>query len=350
LEPTVLYTGLAILAGVGLITYYFSSSADKKPKTDTLYTDALNAMMKADRAKAIRLLKDVVKQDSDHIMAYLQLGNIIREEHPQQATKIHQSLTVRPKISKQIKVDIHQSLALDYKEIGKLQLAKREAESILKLEKRNLWALEFLLELAETGSNWDEASSWAKQIQRVTGTKNDNELAKFHVYKGLQKFENGLTDDARNFFLKAVKTSPEFGLSYRYLGDIYEQTRDLVKAVENWEAFATKDLKNGHLVFEKIESALFDLGRYSEVENFYRRILDLDSSNFEAVIRLANVLEEKGETSSALTLVEDAMAGDRANVRGNLMKLKLSLTTNTPVELSYQIDSILDKLSEDSDV
>lgn len=349
MEPTLLYIGLALIAGVGLLTYTYTLSSGKKPKTDTLYTDALNAMMKADKDKAIRLLKDVVKQDSDHIMAYLQLGNILRDDHPQQATKIHQSLTVRPNLSKELKVDIHQSLAMDYKEIGKLSFAKREAEAILKIEKRNLWALEFLLKLAENESNWDEAASWTKQIQRITGKKNANDLAKFHVYKGLQKLENGMTEEAKSFFMKAVKLSPEFGLSYRYLGNVYEQSRDWVKAVENWEAYATKDLENGHIVFEKIESALFDLGRYSEVENFYRRILELDNSNYESIIRLANVLEEKGETSAALSLVEDSLRDQSNDVRGHLMKLKLSLTTNTPVELSHQIDSILEKLNDKSD-
>ena len=103
------------------------------------------------------------------------------------------------------------------------------------------------------------------------------------------------------------------------------------------------------MVFGKIESALFDLGRYSEVENFYRRILEIDSSNFEAIIRLANVLEEKGEDGAALSLIEDAIDPQSIDVRGEIMKLKLSLTTSTPVELSHQIDSILEKLSDAKD-
>ena len=115
--------------------------------------------------------------------------------------------------------------------------------------------------------------------------------------------------------------------------------------MENWEAFAMRDIENCANIFTKIESALFDLGRYSEVENFYRRILETDSSNFEAIIRLANVLEEKGEDNAALALVEDAMSKSDDDVRGELIKLKLSLTTSTPVELSHQIDSILGKLS-----
>jgi tetratricopeptide (TPR) repeat protein len=165
----------------------------------------------------------------------------------------------------------------------------------------------------------------------------------------LEKLKNGFADEARSFFQKALKSSPDFGLPYRYLGDMFEQTRDLVKAVENWESFAVRDIENASWVFGKIESALFDLGRYSEVENFYRRILEIDSSNFEAIIRLANVLEEKGEDGAALSLIESTINPNSKDVRGDIMKLKLSLITSTPVELSHQVDSILEKLSDAKD-
>tara|TARA_B100000029_G_scaffold183244_1_gene180826 strand:+ start:4074 stop:5126 length:1053 start_codon:yes stop_codon:yes gene_type:complete len=346
LDVTLLYLALALIAGAGLLSYIFSFKSSQKPKTDTLFTEALNAMVKGDKGKAIRHLRDVVKQDSDHVRAYLQLGNILREDHPQQATKIHQSLTVRPNLSTDLKVDIHQALAQDYEQINQYPKAVREAEQVLKIEKRNLWALQFLLSISEKEENWDQAVSWTKQIQKITGKHDENDLARFKVYKGLEKLKNGFPDEAKSFFQKAIKSSPDFGLPYRYLGDVYEQTRDLVKAVENWEAFAIRDQENGAQVFGKIESALFDLGRYSEVENFYRRILEIDSSNFEAIIRLANVLEEKGEDSAALALVEGAIDPNSDDVRGELMKLKLSLTTSTPVELSHQIDSIFDKLSD----
>ena len=119
-----------------------------------------------------------------------------------------------------------------------------------------------------------------------------------------------------------------------------------MKALENWKIFAEKDLKGGTLVYGKIESALFDLGRYSEVEKFYRQILNLDPTNFEAIIRLANVLDEKGDSLAAFHLVENATLPDILDVRADIMKLKLSLATSTPVELSHQIDNILQKLSK----
>jgi len=301
-------------------------------------------MVKGDSTKAINLLKKVVKQNSNHVRAYLQLGNILRTENPEQAIKIHQSLTVRPNLSLELKVDIHRALADDYRIVGNLLKSKEEAQLILGIEKRNLWALKFLIDIAEQNQDWDEAASWTKQLQKVTGKKNNNNEARFDVYRGLDCLNTGQIEQAKTLFKKAIKTSPDFPISYRYLGDVYEQRRDLVKALENWEKFAKKDLKNGFLVYGKIESALFDLGRYSEVENFYRRILETDTPNFEATIRLANVLEEKGESGSALTLIEDMLSNDSLDITVDLMKLKLSISTSTPVELAHQIDVMLEKL------
>ena len=168
MELTYLYLALALAAGAGIFLYFSPFRAAKKPKTDTLFTEALNAMVRGDKGRAVRLLRDVVKQDSDHIRAYLQLGNIMRDDHPQQAIKIHQSLTVRPNLSSELRVDIHRALANDYEQVGQNVKAKKEAEQVLTFEKRNLWALQFLVRIAETNQNWDEAASWTKQMQKVT--------------------------------------------------------------------------------------------------------------------------------------------------------------------------------------
>ena len=341
-----LYLILALALSAGILFYYFSYRSVKQPRTDILFTDALNAMVRGDKPKAVWTLRQVVKQDSNHVRAYLQLGNILRDENTGQAIKIHQSLTVRPNLSAEMRVDIHRALANDYKKVGNYTKAKNEAEQILSIEKRNLWSLNFLIDVAIENQDWDEAASWTKQLQKVTGKKNEDDEARFDVYRGLDCLKNSQLEKAKSLFQKAIKVSPNFGLGYRYLGNVFEQTRDLLKALENWKIFAEKDLKGGAVVYGKIESALFDLGRYSEVENFYRQILNLDPTNFEAIIRLANVLDEKGESVAAFHLVENATLPDVLDVRADIMKLKLSLVTSTPVELSHQIDNILQKLSK----
>ncbi len=336
---------IAIIVSVFFIYRYSPFKVKKKQHSNALFTEALNAMVKGDRIGAINLLKQVVKQDSDHISAYLQLGNIIKDDNPLQAIKIHQSLTVRPNLPTDIKIDIHRALASDYYSVSQYKKAKEEAKQILKLEKRNLWAVEFLISLAEENKEWDDAASWTKQMHRITGKKQNEDVAKFEVYKGLDCLKNSQIEEAKNFFNKAVKLAPEFSLSYHYLGDVYAKTRDLVKAVENWENFAGLDSENGKEVYTKIETALFDLGRYSEVENFYLKIIKMNPSNFEAILRLANVLEEKGEGVSAMNLLEDAISSKGKDIRADLMKLKLSLSTSTPIELGHQLDKIIEKLS-----
>ena len=77
------------------ISYYYLKKPSNKKKIDTIYMDALNAMLLSDKRKAINLLSYLVKNDSEHVNAYLQLGNLLRSEDTHRAIKVHQMLTVR---------------------------------------------------------------------------------------------------------------------------------------------------------------------------------------------------------------------------------------------------------------
>ena len=342
-----IYLGLCIVTAGVILFYFFTPFKSKNiPKADNLFSDALNALINGNKTKAISLLQQTVKQDTNHVRAYLQLGNVLRTHNTEQAIKIHQSLTVRPHLIDEQKVDIHKALAKDYIEIGYTDNAREEAKKILSIEKRNLWSIKFLIQTAEENQDWEEAAKWSKHLQKVTGKKEINDVARFDIYKGLDFMKNGKNNEAILSFKKAIKKSPNNSLAYKYLGDLHEKNRDLVKALENWQVYATKDLGSGIDVYYKIESALFDLGRYSEVENFYRKIIDLDRYNLEAVIKLANVLDEKGETTAALHLIENSISNENKDIRADIMKLKLSISMATPIELGHQIDLIINKLSK----
>ena len=179
-------------------------------------------MVRGDTRTALSHLRDVVKQDSDHINAYLQMGNILRQDNNGKAAiKIHQSLMVRPKLDNQIKLDIHNALALDFEQIENLSRAQQEAELVLKIDKKNQWANEFLLTIFEKQKNWDKATQISKTIQRLKKEKDPNQISKYLVFQGMDKLEKGSEIEAINLFEKAVKTSPKFALSYLKLGDYY---------------------------------------------------------------------------------------------------------------------------------
>ena len=278
----------------------------------------------------------------------MQLGNILRKGNTDQAIKIHQSLTVRPNLISEQKVEIHKALAKDYIEIGYTKNAIEEAKKILFIEKRNLWSLKFLIRTSEDNQDWEEAALWSKHLQKISGKKEINDLSRFDIYKGLDCMRNGKIEDAKSFFKTAIRKSPDNSKAYKFLGDLYEKNRDLVKALENWQVYAIKNKKSGVDVYHKIESALFYLGRYSEVENFYQKLINLDKSNLEAVIKLANVLEEKGETTAALNLIENSTDKNNKDIRADLMKLKLIISTATPIEFGHQIDAIINKISKNN--
>ena len=101
----------------------------------------------------------------------MQLGNILRKENTDQAIKIHQSLTVRPNLSSDQRVQIHKALAKDYIEIGYTKNAIEEAKKILLIEKRNLWSIKFLIKTSEENLDWEQAAIWSKSLQKISGKK-----------------------------------------------------------------------------------------------------------------------------------------------------------------------------------
>ena len=67
-----------ISLGVVILQFFTLFNSKKSPKVESLFSDALNALLNGDKRKAISLLQQVVKKDTNHVRAYLQLGNILR--------------------------------------------------------------------------------------------------------------------------------------------------------------------------------------------------------------------------------------------------------------------------------
>ena len=136
--------------------YYFRPK--KKLPTESIYTKALNAIIQGDKNIALKHLKDVVKQDTKEALR-----------------------------------QIHKSLALDYYKLDNLNRAKEEAEIIIKSNKKNLWANEFLLEIYEAQNKWKEAAQLSKMVQRIKASKDPDQLSRFLVFQSMDKIKNNQT-------------------------------------------------------------------------------------------------------------------------------------------------------------
>ena len=336
---TIIIVAAIIIIAVAMIWWLQS----KDPvSTDILYSDALNAILKGDNTEAVKLLKQVVSNDSDNIGAYLQLGNLLRSVNPKQSTKIHQSLTVRPKLSKLVSKEIHQALALDYAELSDYKRAKIEADMVLKYDKSNLWVHQFLLQLAEKQREWEDAIKLASKVQKLTGNRDNRQMAEIQLRAGNDQLENGDNKKALQYFQNAIKLDPIFSTPYLHIGNIYKDESNLKKAVVNWEKYLINDENSDAKVYKEIESALFDLGRFGEVEQFYTRILNEKPNDKNALVKLANLLKDKGDVEGAIKLVDNAINQNNDLIPARLMKLKILLEKASPIDLNNQIDELIE--------
>ncbi len=338
---------ILILISLTIFGFLIFKRPKKKQPTQSIYTKALNAIIQGETQVALKRLKDVVKQDTDHIDAYLQIGNILREQgNVEAAIKIHRSLTVRPNLSKDTHRQIHKSLALDYFRFNNLDRAKEEALKIVKTNKKNLWANEFLLEISEEQNDWKEASQLSKTVQRIKSSKDPDQVSRFLVFQSMDKLKNSQTNEAIALLKKAIKNSPNFSLPYLKLGDVFYEEKKLQDAIKNWEKFVELDPSESKNVLSKIESAYFDIGQFDEVEKFYDRVLQKNPSNLVALVNLANVLQQKGEYDASMSLIDDALMNNEDSIFINLMKLKLSLKQSDDSRFNEIVDRIIDQFKE----
>ena len=338
---TIIIVIAIIVIAIAMICWIRSN---KSVSTDVLYSDALNAILKGDNKEAVKLLKQVVNQDSDNIGAYLQLGNLLRSVNPQQASKIHQSLTVRPKLSKSISKEIHQALALDYAELSDYKRAKIEAEMVFKYDKNSLWVNQFLLQIAEKQRDWEQASGLVTKIQKLTGNRDNRQLAEIHLQAGNDQLEIGENKKALQYFQKAIKIDSTCSVPYLNIGNIYEDENNLKKAVINWEKYLINTDSSDAQIYKKIESALFDLGRFSEVEQFYSRILDKKPNDKYAIVKLANMLNDKGDKEGAIELIDNVINKEDNSIPARLMKIKVLLEQANPADLNDQLDEVIKRI------
>ena len=127
----------------------------KKKDSNKLYTEALEALLEGDIENAVFKLKDLVQYDTNNIRAYLRLGDIFRENlKVEQALKIHQSLILRKRLSKALQCEIYMSLARDFFEFKKFERVQYYILEILKIDKKNINALNFILDIYILQEKW----------------------------------------------------------------------------------------------------------------------------------------------------------------------------------------------------
>ena len=158
-----------------IIIFLVKTRKSKQPTNIEIYNKALKAIIDNNQERAFQILKDLIKQDSNNTEAYLLLGNLLRDRDIEKALRIHQSIIVRPGLSKEMRIQVHQALGLDYVEMGNTIRAEDEFKNIIDLDSKNIWALTMLKNIAIDNQLWNKALELEKKLIKYQSKSQDEE-------------------------------------------------------------------------------------------------------------------------------------------------------------------------------
>ena len=261
-----------ILIVVILIIFLVNNRKSKQSTDVEVYNKALKAIIDNKHERAFQILKDLIQKDSNNTEAYLLLGNLLRDRNINKAIRIHQSIIVRPGLSKQMKIQIHQALGLDYLEVDNMIRAEDEFKKIIDLDSKNIWALTMLKNICIDNQSWDKALDLEKKLIKHQ-SKSKNEASMLNYFIAMDYKEKDNQKNYINFLEKSVLSEHVYHESYLELAKVYQKKGDIDLAIKNLIAFAEKEPKASIETFKDIENMLFEENRFNEMEALYQGIL-----------------------------------------------------------------------------
>ena len=313
-----------ILAVIGVLIRYFFFSQPKKIGARGAEIKALNHILAGEQKQALQQLSEIARNDTSNHGAFLQVGDLYRQlGNAEQAIIVHEDVLNRQGINQDFLLMALERLARDHEALKQYPQAVQYAEAILKIKKKDLWALKALHRYAVKQAKWADAIK-TFQKENAAGGKADPLLpAIYKTQEALQLKNAGKSSEAISLLKHAIKLNSKCAAPYYHLGIIRQEEGNFKHAIDFLTSFVELDPTAGSIVFAEIEKMYFELGQFDQVEQFYQRLHKKQPDNLEVVIGLANYFERKGEYRDALSLLEDIKEPDYSNLSFVLGQLNM---------------------------
>ncbi|MBK7141093.1 MAG: tetratricopeptide repeat protein [bacterium] len=271
----------------------------------SMYVEALRNLLDGKQESAFTKLRQVVAEDAGNIDAYLRLGQLLREHNrPDRALQVHKDLTLRYGLTKSDKISILRELASDYLALNDHTTADAALKELATLEPENHWAFVTRLKLQEKAGQWEEAYDTAVQLLKLEGNKSKTPLARFKFQQGEQLYKTREYHKARIAYKEAISIDPSFVPAYIAVGDSYREEERFEDAVNFWTKLIEAVPEQAHLVIDRLKNVLFTLGRFGEIVEICRQILEHSPKNLEARRAMAEFYVKKGDLEAAEEMLE----------------------------------------------
>ena len=333
---------IIILIVLFLIIFFLVNNRSKNIPTDAeAFNNALKALVNGDKDEAYHLLRKIISKDSNNIDAFLLLGDIVREKDVNKAIKIHQTLILRPQISKSKKIEAHIALSKDFIKSGNISKAEEDLNNILNMDSSNKWALLKLKDIATENKKWKDALKHEKKLMKVDVHHKKNDESMLNYYIAMDYKSKGKIKNYERYLEKSAAAENIYPESALELAHHNVNNADL--AISYYKLYAKHKPSQRTVAYNKIENILFDNQQYDDVEGLYRELLE-NSFDGHALNRLVDILLEKNEANDAKDLVDRFMKSNHSCHSIRLNKLKLD---SESFEVRKSISSLCNEMIKD---
>jgi lipopolysaccharide biosynthesis regulator YciM len=312
------------------------------------YAETLRALLRDDLDPAVRALTRAAEINSDRAFTYLALGQLLRQRGEfGRARRIHESLSVRPGLSADLRLEAQRETARDE------LLASRPREALARihplLEKhRKDPALLSMAEEAHLGvGEWDAALDAGRRLDRVTGRARPALRAHLLTEHGRQLVAEGDLPAAKKVLQKAIDACPESAEALTALAEVYLAEAKPKKAIETWERVLDLDPRWIAWLTPRLEQACFEAGQVERLEPLIRKEIGRRPGEVGLHLLLARHLAKKQRLEDALGALKQAVdiAPDSATVRRE--RVRLLLERGGGADFEAEVDALIRALPAD---
>jgi len=367
----------------GILAYYLYTKVNPTKKSDIkeLYAEGLDMLVSGKKYSAYNNFKEIISKDSNNVMAYLRLGQILRENGDNlKAIKIHKNLLLRKKLSSYELIELHKNLSKDYYNVDNKTQSINECKKILEIDKKNEWAIKEIIKLYKESNKWEEAEKYLNlYYTEFPDRKNNQKIALYKIHQAIEFIKQKDYKEARLHLDASLALDSENSITYFYIAKTYSEESNLIydkalsvenegldkynnqqeyndfiklaketlsKAIPLWTHFSEISPNKSWIVLPLLKDALFVLDRYSELEQILNQLNEKFPENIEILLSLADYHSHKGEYDKSLEIIDQAIDKDENSYLAKLIDIKLRLEKNNNDVLSKKLDDLITSLKK----
>ncbi len=324
---------IALLAVFAVVAALGRRKSGKDGAAQEIYIDGLRSMIAGDQRTAFVKLKQAVDLDTENIDAYLKLGDLFRQRGMvDKALQIHRELTLRREVFGDLGAEIKQSLAEDYIGAGLSAKAVETLQRMIKAGEKRQWAEDRLLDIYLGGKKWAEAEELYRSVMKSRDIKESPKMAQIKLMIGKEYDDDGQYHKARVIYKEALSMNAKDPFAYLYIAESYLRENRVNDGLEYLKKLCEQVPQHAALGFPMIEETLFNLGRFSEVEDIYRGVLGRLPGDVRTTVALAGILEKKGEIPAAENLLRSVQDSGSFSESVAIRLAKLLASSNRRAE------------------